>query len=453
MVFLLNSNKISLCLIAEVDARKLLKNKRAAILKQYPFVLILKKKYDKLYKKKSYFLKIDPGIKTTAMVLCERFQNDEHLVFALHINHKTTISSNLLSRAASRRSRRGRKTRYRPARFLNRRRKKGYLAPSNLARLSNVDTWIKRLSKLANIEEVILEYNVFDMQKMDNPNIKREDYQNGPMKGYKSLREKLIDQDGGCCFYCENVSKRYEDDHIVPKANGGSDALFNRALSCPSCNREKTKTSAELFLSNKYKNDAVKLKYYLGKLKKKMSKFAAKKEATQMNLICKRIKKYLESHLIKYRIFSPEEMKKNRDRLFPNYIKSKDENLHWVDASCLGCVNTLTIKTSRCLVANSAGYGNRQSRRVDKFGFPCSNPKIRQKMFFGFRTGDMIIGSNKNARSQRGGIIGCELASKQSASLRLQTRNGKKIKISNKNAKKIHNFDGYRYDFLETKRT
>jgi hypothetical protein len=49
----------------------------------------------------------------------------------------------------------------------------------------------------------------------------------------------VIKRDGERCFYCGEQSARYELDHVVPKARGGSDDIENRVLACPACNAAK----------------------------------------------------------------------------------------------------------------------------------------------------------------------------------------------------------------------
>lgn len=44
----------------------------------------------------------------------------------------------------------------------------------------------------------------------------------------------------GRCYYCETeVGKKYEVDHVIPLARGGSNAAENIVISCPACNRSK----------------------------------------------------------------------------------------------------------------------------------------------------------------------------------------------------------------------
>ena len=122
--FVLNQDKQPLNPIHPAAARKLLAQCQAAIFRRFPFTIILKEQV--IQEVQALEIKIDPGSKCTGLaILC-----GSKLIWAAELTHRgATIKAALLSRSQSRRSRRNRKTRYRPARFLNRTRHKGWLAP------------------------------------------------------------------------------------------------------------------------------------------------------------------------------------------------------------------------------------------------------------------------------------------------------------------------------------
>jgi hypothetical protein len=81
---------------------------------------------------------VDPGSQTTGMVLVGHFQRGDRVIWAAEIQHRgETVKRKLLTRRQARRSRRSRKTRYRPPRFNNRRRPEGWLVPSLRSRAAN----------------------------------------------------------------------------------------------------------------------------------------------------------------------------------------------------------------------------------------------------------------------------------------------------------------------------
>jgi hypothetical protein len=123
-VLVLDAKKTPLTPCQPSVAKKLLRAKKAAVYRRFPFTIILKKECG--IKQENLKLKIDPGSKTTGLSLV---LNDA-LIWCGEINHRgSLIKKKLDSRRASRRLRRSR-LRYRKARFDNRKRAKGWLAPS-----------------------------------------------------------------------------------------------------------------------------------------------------------------------------------------------------------------------------------------------------------------------------------------------------------------------------------
>ena len=112
-------------------ARKLLTTGRAAVYRMKPFTLILKDR--EAGETQPIEFKTDPGSKTTGMALVGEFQRGRVVIWAAHLHHRgQAIRANLEARRTLRRGRRGRKTRYRPARFLNRTRRADWRPPSLL---------------------------------------------------------------------------------------------------------------------------------------------------------------------------------------------------------------------------------------------------------------------------------------------------------------------------------
>ena len=102
------------------------------------------------------------------------------MIWAGEIQHRgEQIRARLLARRQLRRSRRSRKTRYRPARFNNRRRKEGWLPPSVQSRVENVLTWVGRLCRFAPVSGLSLELVRFDTQALQNPEMSGVEYQQG----------------------------------------------------------------------------------------------------------------------------------------------------------------------------------------------------------------------------------------------------------------------------------
>src|SRR5207245_2361418 len=105
------------------------------------------------------------------------------------------------ARRTQRRSRRHRQTRYRPARFANRRRRTGWLPPSLNSRITNVLTWVARLRRASPVTVLVQELVKFDTQLMQNAEISGIEYQQGTLVGYE-VREYLLEKGGRTCAYC-----------------------------------------------------------------------------------------------------------------------------------------------------------------------------------------------------------------------------------------------------------
>lgn len=159
MVFVLDKSKKPLNMISHAKARILLKNRLAVVHKVYPFTIRLRDN-SCVGNDKNYTVKIDPGSRTTGIAITD---NKDSVVMLAEIEHRGhVIKRNLDKRRAVRNSRRQRKTRYRPARFLNRTRPEGWLAPSVKSRADNVINFIRKYKKLININKVMIERVNFD---------------------------------------------------------------------------------------------------------------------------------------------------------------------------------------------------------------------------------------------------------------------------------------------------
>ena len=137
----------------------------------------------------------------------------------------------ITSRRELRRSRRNR-LRYRQARFDNRRRKDGWLAPSIQHRLDFTIKEIKRLYTFLPITNLVVEVTPFDNQKLLNPNIKGWQYQKGKMYGFKTIKDYLLARDN----YRDALDgKQYPASqlrvhHLVQRKDGGSNQPDNLVL-------------------------------------------------------------------------------------------------------------------------------------------------------------------------------------------------------------------------------
>ncbi|MEG4837474.1 RNA-guided endonuclease IscB [Microcoleus sp. B9-D4] len=417
-VFVLDTKKRPLNPIRPGLARKLLTNGKAAVFKRYPFTLILK--VEVTIPQKPITLKLDPGSKASPIALVQ----GENVIFGAELTHRgQAIKASLESRRSLRRGRRNRHTRYRRARFLNRTRPKGWLAPSLQHRVETTLTWVTRLMKLAPISSVIQELVRFDLQQLENPEISGIEYQQGVLWGYE-IREYLLNKWGRKCAYCGVINTPLQVEHIHPKAKGGSNRISNLCLACEKCNIKKDTQNIEQFLSKKPEI----LKRILSQAKRPL------KDATVVNSTRWALFNRLCTTGLPVSTGSGGLTKFNRTRL--NLAKT-----HWLDAACVGKVESLKILTNKPLLIKATGHGIRQMCRTDKFGFP-SRYVPRLKFIKGFQTGDIVkavVTSGKKV-----GIYVGRVAVRTSGSFNISASelvSG----ISHKYCSIVHRKDGYSY--------
>lgn len=421
-VFTLDSNRNVLDPCHPAVARKLQTQGRAKQIRRYPMTIILNKEVENP-NPQPLTLKIDPGSKFTGFALLNA---KNEVIWAMELEHRgMAISASLLKRSSVRRNRRNRKTRYRKARFLNRARPEGWLAPSLMHRVLTIETWVKRICRYANVTKIVMELVRFDLQKMENPEISGVEYQQGALAGYE-VREYLLEKWGRQCAYCGKQDTPLEIEHIQPKSKGGSDRISNLTLACNPCNQKKGAQDVEDFLSGK--TDL--LKRILSQAK------APLKDAAAVNSIRWKLLETLKTTGLPVGTGSGGQTKYNRIRLgLPKE--------HWIDAACVGEVESVVLKTTQPLRVKCHGHGDRQMVQVDSIGFPRKGYKAKQKVN-GWSTGDIVsVVAGKHA-----GLRGKRLKTVRSRGqfdIRLSPK--VVIGVSRKHIKAVHRNDGYSYSF------
>lgn len=249
-VFVLDQRKHPLMPCSERRARLLLRRKRAVVHRVWPFTIRLKDRSREASQVQPVALKLDPGSKTTGMVLVRVEQTQEgevhHALHLAELTHRGQIVHHALQqRAGYRRRRRSTNLRHRPPRFENRVRPKGWLPPSLRSRIGNVLTWARRYGQWTPVSRIEIERVKFDTALLQNPEITGILYQRGELFGWE-IRCYLLEKFGRRCVYCERGETAFEIDHVVPRSRGGSDRVSNLVLSCHDCNTAKgDQTAAE----------------------------------------------------------------------------------------------------------------------------------------------------------------------------------------------------------------
>ncbi|PHJ57611.1 HNH endonuclease [Nostoc linckia z18] len=422
-VFVLDTEKRPLDPIHPAQARQLLRNKKAAVFRRFPFTIILKESRADA-SVSDLRIKLDSGAKITGIALVN--DSTGEVVFAAELKHRGfAIRDALISRRQLRRSRRNRKTRYRKPRFLNRTRPEGWLAPSLMSRVHNVETWVNRLRKFAPITAISTELVKFDMQLMRNPEIEGKEYQQGTLAGYET-REFLLEKWNRQCAYCGIKNIPLQIEHIHPRSKGGSNSITNLTLSCEKCNVKKGTKDIKDFL----KKDPTRLQKILAQAKKPLADAAAV-NATRYKLL-----EVLKSTDLPVECGSGGLTKFNR-------TNQQLQKTHWLDAACVGqSTPILIIKGIKPLLITANGHGTRQMCRTDKFGFPNRYvPKL--KFIKGFQTGDIVKAVVTNGK-KIGEYIG-RVAVRSTGSFNISAQRGLIQGINYKFCKSIHKKDGYSY--------
>ena len=434
--FVLDTNKSPLDPVHPAHARKLLSNSEAVVFRRYPFTIILKRVVDA--PGTPIEVKIDPGSKVTGIALLKgdclgsfhergtRSDELRKLIFAAELTHRgQTIKASLDSRRAIRRGRRARHTRYRPARFLNRTRPKGWLPPSLQHRVCTTLTWVNKFIKFSQINSLTMELVRFDIQQLENPEISGVEYQQGTLLGYE-VREYLLNKWNRKCTYCKAENIPLQVEHIVPKAKGGSNRISNLCLACEPCNQKKATQDIKDFLSGK--PDLLK---QIQSQAKRPLKDAAAVNSTRWALF-----NALKLTGLSVKTGTGGQTKFNRTRL-------ELPKTHWLDAACVGEVDKLFVLTTQPLLIKSNGHGTRQMCRTDKFGFP-SRYVPRNKFIKGFQTGD-IVKAVVNSGKKIGEYVG-RVAVRSSGSFNISDKQLVQG-ISHKYCQILHRKDGYSYQF------
>jgi 5-methylcytosine-specific restriction endonuclease McrA len=219
--------------------KKLLREGKAHVVQRYPFTIQLN--YATGETTQPIKLGIDPGY----MKIGFSATTDKLEVISGTLTLRKDVSSKLQERRRYRRARRGR-LRYRKARFNNRTRPEGWLPPSIQHKKESHIRLVEKLVSLLPIIATRVEVENFDTQKMQQPEIKGLEYQQGELQGYE-VKEYLLEKWGRKCVYCGKTNVPVEVEHLIPKSRGGTDRVSNLTISCRKCNLKKGDKTANEF--------------------------------------------------------------------------------------------------------------------------------------------------------------------------------------------------------------
>ena len=233
-VFVLNMRGQPLMPCSLPKARKLLRAGKAVPVRRTPFVIQLTVPTGET--KQPITLGVDAGYKHVGLSATTAKEE----LLASEVELRQDVTGLLSDRLALRRARRNRKTRYRAPRFDNRVRSKhkGWLAPSVENRIRAHLSRIEAVLRLLPVTSVTVETAAFDMQKIKNPEIEGEGYQQGEQLGFWNVREYVLFRDGHVCQACKGRSKDLilNVHHIESRKTGG-DAPGNLITLCEACHK------------------------------------------------------------------------------------------------------------------------------------------------------------------------------------------------------------------------
>ena len=254
MIYVINIKGKPLMPCSEKKARVLLKSNKAKIYQREPFTIQL------LFECENKTQEINLGIDCGSVTIGISATTKEKELYSAEYELRKDISDLLSDRRMYRRMRRNR-LRYRKPRFLNRvkSKHKGWLAPSVENKIDNHIKIIQKIHKILPISKIILEIANFDIQKLNNPDINKWDYQKGDRFGFENIKSYVLHHDNYTCQHCKGKSKdnRLEVHHIIYRSNGGSDNQENLTTLCKSCHDKVHNNEIELNLKGikkKYKD-------------------------------------------------------------------------------------------------------------------------------------------------------------------------------------------------------
>ena len=339
--------------------KHLLKDGKAKVVKRCPFTIKLL--YDSTNYTQNLILGVDTGSGTIGTAVSD---DNGNIVYMSKVEVRNDITDKMTQRAKYRRNRRNRKTRYRKARWLNRKNsiKTDRFSPTMVSKFHSHIKEIEFIKSILPITTLVLETGQFDTHLMKNPSLANEKirhwgYQKGINYGFENTKAMVLNRDNYTCQYCKGKHKdnKLEVHHIVYRSQGGSDEESNLITLCHTCHKDLHDGKITIKLSGKKKGT---LKY-----------------ATQMNSI--------RCHLLK---------------TYPNAIETfgcvtKANRLsisipkdHHLDACVIASgLNPISIKTNLLYLKKSVSKGDYQQSQGIR-----SEQKLTTGKICGFRKFDKV---------------------------------------------------------------
>jgi hypothetical protein len=277
VVYVLSPERVPLMPCSCAIARLLLKQGKAKVVRRTPFTIKLLSQPEDTYTQ-SLTLGIDTGSSVIGSAVSDKRGN---ILYLSEVEVRNDIAQTMKERATSRSNRRQRKTRYRPARWLNRRNsiKTGRCSPTMTSKIDAHLREIRFVQSLLPLQSMVLETGTFDPHALKNPTVLENTwlYQHGVNYGYANTKAYVLTRDGYLCQQCKGKSKdqRLEVHHIVFRSEHGSDEEANLLTLCKTCHESLHAGTITLKHTGKRKGALL--------------------HATQMNSICRQLLKRVQA--------------------------------------------------------------------------------------------------------------------------------------------------------------
>ena len=215
--------------------RRMLHDRKAKVVKRCPFTIQL------LYQTTNIIQPVVLGVDAGSKHIGLSATTEKKVLYEADVELRNDIVSLLATRRELRRTRRNRKTRYRKPKFNNRTacKKEGWIAPSIRHKINTHLTVVDKVCEIIPVSKIITEVASFDIQKIKNPDISNEDYQQGDQLGFWNVREYVLFRDGHKCQCCKGKSKdKILNVHHIESRKTGGNAPNNLITLCEYCHKQ-----------------------------------------------------------------------------------------------------------------------------------------------------------------------------------------------------------------------
>lgn len=237
IVYVLSPERRPLMPCTPAIARLLLKQGKAKVMRRTPFTIKLIATPATAYTQ-PLTLGVDTGSSVVGVAAAD---GAFRILYLSEVELRNDIASTMKERSSKRRNRRQRKTRYRAARWLNRKHsiKKDRFSPTMTSKFEGHLREIRCVQMILPITSIVLETGTFDPHALKNPAVLKNKglYQKGINYGFANTKAFVLTRDGHTCQHCQGKTKdqRLEVHHLVFRSQQGSDEESNLLTLCKTC--------------------------------------------------------------------------------------------------------------------------------------------------------------------------------------------------------------------------